>query len=493
MGNGRLIVVGILFLASLLALLASAGFALRSETNELAVRDQISNAAIQLADTASESVAELPTGEPNGVLPDQQNRRLAAIVNRVLADYPDAEGGFYLGGSDQFAGVSAAIPQPEPTFEKPPLDKGKKGKVGDKKADKMKADRKESEKAISATGRRDPPPLETESIRQQARSSTDQEQTGKPLVQVRDIGPSRVAIATMAIGDDRPARAVAWVMVRLAGPEQQKARLGNLQLATGVSLVGIMLALGLAVGLVRSLRRETHRREELRDELRKSEYLASLGRLLAGVAHEVRNPLAAISSTVQLWERLPDQSRTPESLAAVASAVNRLNWLVGRLLLFARAGHENRRQVDLNKITAETLHLILARADTQGIEIEADLRSNLPFVLGASQALGQIVLNLVTNALQEMPNGGKLICRTQLQSGDRVELQVSDTGPGVDANVRDRIFEPFFTTRPDGTGLGLALCRELARQHGGDVTLDPEVTSGATFHLTLPIACGDCA
>jgi two-component system sensor histidine kinase AtoS len=257
-------------------------------------------------------------------------------------------------------------------------------------------------------------------------------------------------------------------------------------LATGLSLGGVVLALALTTGLVASLRRETRRRAALGEELRKAEHLAVLGRLLAGVAHEVRNPLTAIRSTVQLWERLPAQARTPESLAAVVGSVDRLNELVGRLLLFARAGHEDRRPVDLNGVVAETLELVRAGADAQGVTIESDLAPDLLPVGGAAQALGQVVLNLVSNALQAMPAGGRLTCRTRPVPGGRVELAVTDTGPGVPAELRDTVFEPFFTTRADGTGLGLALCREVARQHGGDVTLAPAGGSGATFCLTLP-------
>ena len=144
------------------------------------------------------------------------------------------------------------------------------------------------------------------------------------------------------------------------------------------------------------------------------------------------------------------------------------------------------RAVDLNAITAETLELVRAGADAQGVVIESEFAPDLPPVSGAAQALGQVVLNLVTNALHAMPAGGRLLCRTVTLPGGRVELAVSDTGPGVPAEARERLFEPFFTTRPDGTGLGLALCREVARQHGGDVTLDPPGGAGATFRLTLP-------
>jgi two-component system sensor histidine kinase AtoS len=117
--------------------------------------------------------------------------------------------------------------------------------------------------------------------------------------------------------------------------------------------------------------------------------------------------------------------------------VDRLNELVGRLLLFARAGHEVRRSVDLNAVTAETLELVRARADAQGVSIAADLQPDLPPVAGAAQALGQVVLNLVTNALQAMPAGGRLTCRTRVESAGRAVLEVSDTGTGVPAEVPD--------------------------------------------------------
>jgi signal transduction histidine kinase len=479
MGTGRLVAVGAVFLASLAALVASTGLVLWGSADELSVRDELRAAASELAAAAGDATTTLPPDQPGAVLPEPENRRLAAVVARVLAGYPGAEGGFYLAASDQFAGTMTAGPTAEP----PEKDAAKKGKK----------DKNKGEKASPglAAGRRDPPPLETESIRQQAREVLTLEPGTGPLVEVRDIRASRVAIATAPVGDDRPACVAVWVMIRLTGPEQQKALLGRLRVAFWLSLTGVLLALGLAAVLVRSLLHEEKQRAALGEELRKAEHLAALGRLLAGVAHEVRNPLTAIRSTVQLWERLPTQARTPESLAAVVAAVDRINELVGRLLLFARAGHEVRRAVDLNAVVTETLELVRARADGQGAKLEADLIPGLSPATAADQAVRQVVLNLVTNALQVMPAGGRLVCRTRALPGDRVELAVSDTGPGVPADLRDRVFEPFFTTRPDGTGLGLALCREVARQHGGDVTLDPGSGPGATFRLTLPASPGE--
>jgi two-component system sensor histidine kinase AtoS len=494
MGAARVVVVVLVFVASLAALAASSAFALSGSTDELAARDQLRAAAAELAAAAREPAAGV-VDHAGGVLPESDNRRLAEIGRQVLAGYPGTEGGFYLTRSDQFAG--AVKSGAEPPAALPPDDarkdadrKGDKKKDAKKEAEKKAPAKKEPEpkESASAISRREPPPLETPAIRQQCRAAANAEDGWPPVVEVRDVGPSRVAVATAAVGEERPARVTVWVMVRLTGPEQQKADFARLRLATGLSLAGVLLALALATGLVASLRRETRRRAALGDELRKAEHLAALGRLLAGVAHEVRNPLAAIRSTVQLWERLPADARTPESLAAVVGSVDRLNELVGRLLLFARAGHEVRRLVDLNAVVAEALELVRAAADAHGVTVTSDLTPGLPPVSGAVQAIGQVVLNLVTNALHAMPAGGRLTCLTRAAPGGRVELVVSDTGPGVPAEVRDRVFEPFFTTRADGTGLGLALCREVARQHGGDVTLDPLGGSGATFRLTLPTA-----
>jgi signal transduction histidine kinase len=445
------ILVVALFAASLAVLLVNSSVALLLPQRELEARDRLRAAAGALASAARPLLAEVPADAAvERSLPDALHRRLAAETADVLRAYPGLEGGFYVNGRvDQFVGFA------HPGGPRPPLE------------------------------RRDPPPKEAPSIRQQARESLALPASDPPLVEVRDIGPSRVGVATTAVGESRPARVAAWVMIRLTGPAEQRQQLQRYRVSTALALGGILLALGLTANLTRSLRRERARREQLGDELRKAEHLAALGRLLAGVAHEVRNPLAAIRSTVQLWRRLPEQTQTPASLDAVETAVDRINDLVGRLLHFARAGHDDRRAVDLNTVVSETLELSRAQAERQGVAVEADLAAGLPAISGSPQALRQVVLNLVANALQAMPTGGRLVCRTRSRGG-AVELAVADTGPGVTADARDRLFEPFFTTRPDGTGLGLAVCHEIVTQHGGRVELADSAAVGATFRVTLP-------
>ncbi len=292
---------------------------------------------------------------------------------------------------------------------------------------------------------------------------------------------------TEPVGAGRPAPLVAWVMVRLSGPEQLEAKASRYAASTGLALGSVVAALLLTWNLGRTLKRQRQEQERLRDELRRSEHLAALGRLLAGVAHEVRNPLAGIRSTVQLWQRLSDRARTPESMDAVVGAVDRLDGLVARLLHFSRADAAEREPVDLNRLAAESLALIEAQAASQNVTLERDLAPGLPPVAGAANALRQVALNLLTNALQAMPKGGRLHCSTRLRpSGGAVEVRVADTGHGIAEADRPRLFEPFFTTRPEGTGLGLALCREIVLGHGGKIELESSGPEGSVFLVVLP-------
>jgi two-component system, NtrC family, sensor histidine kinase HydH len=241
------------------------------------------------------------------------------------------------------------------------------------------------------------------------------------------------------------------------------------------------------------LRRHLSERRRQEQELRRqAEALKEAARrkdqLRLMLAHELRNPLAAIRSTVQLWQRLPDTARTPASLEAVVGAVDRLNAFVSRLLPFARS-EDKREPVDLNGVLNAALDLLGAQAAEQGVSVRRDLAPDLPPILGSAGALHQVALNLFTNALQVMPHGGQLRCATRhdVQAGT-VVFRCSDSGPGVPAEDRRHLFELFFTTRSEGTGLGLALCREIVVQHGGRIELDDAASPGATFVVTLPVA-----
>ncbi len=442
-------VVIVLFLGSLSALLYNTFTTLILPQQELRMRQQLRQASGQMAHEAASTIAAW-SGKPE----EKLDRTLRDITREQLVDCPGVEGGFYL-DDDRFSGYAFPTGGHDPTEE---------------------------------SRRNDPPPLEAPFIRTQAQESLSLGPEEYRL-QVLDVGPSRVMVLTEPVGAARPAWAVTWVMFRLVDPQQLGGQVRRYQVSVGLALGGIALSLALTFNLGRTMQRQRREQERLRDELRHSEHLAAVWKLLAGVAHEVRNPLAGIRSTVQLWQRLPESARTAGSLEAVIHAVDRLNEIVTRLLYFARADSAVRQPVAINQVLVEILKLLEAQATNQGVSVEGDLQPDLPAVPGSASALRQVFLNLATNALQAMPQGGCLCCRTRYQAQQRqVEIHLSDTGPGISVDDRQHLFEPFFTTRPEGTGLGLALCREIVLQHGGQIAWEPTEGPGTTFRLTLPVS-----
>ncbi|HUE16164.1 MAG TPA: histidine kinase dimerization/phospho-acceptor domain-containing protein [Planctomycetaceae bacterium] len=269
------IIVWLLFLASVGTLLFNSFVAFLLPRQEQSVRDQLRAATSKIVQAAEPDVDQFSTSATP--LSQEANFRLETLTDGVLRNYPGVEGGFFVNHErDEFAGYAF------------PTGPGG-GPHGPK--------------------RRDPPPREEPYIRLQARQSASQGE-GSIIVQSLDVGPSRVVVTTSPVGGKRPAPLVVWLMYRVTGPESQLAQVARYRLSTFLALGGILAALGLTWNLQRTLRREREDRERLRDELRRSEHLASLGMLLAKVAHEVRNPLAGIRSTAQLWERLPDEART---------------------------------------------------------------------------------------------------------------------------------------------------------------------------------------
>jgi two-component system sensor histidine kinase HydH len=442
-----------LFLGSLATVLVSSVQTLRLPRREFEVRDRLREANQRMVSAAEPQLGRLQDAGDRGT--DDINERLRSISNLVLADFPGVEGGFYLDAKfDRFAGYAFPTGQTGPSS--PPR--------GD-----------------------EPPPKEGSFILMQLKQSIS---AGSDDFQfdVRTVGPSRVAIGTGAVGAERPARLAAWTMFRLVSPETLESQLRRYQVSTGLALGGIALAVALTINLGRNLKRQRLREDGLRDDLRRAEHLAALGKLLAGVAHELRNPLAGIRSTAQLWERLPDTARSPDSLRALIEGVDRLNEIVGRLLYFSRLDNTERQPVSITSVLTETLDLLEAQASAQSVNIERDFDPGLPRVSGSASALRQVFLNLATNALQAMPQGGRLHCRTHYdRQADSVVIRFIDTGPGVPPNVRQHLFEPFFTTRADGTGLGLAICREIVLQHDGQIESEAGGPGGA-FRVVLPVA-----
>jgi signal transduction histidine kinase len=229
------------------------------------------------------------------------------------------------------------------------------------------------------------------------------------------------------------------------------------------------------------------------DRLHRAERLAAVGQLAAGLAHEIRNPLTAIRSTMQyLLRGLDPEEPRHQLIEELLSEVDRINGTVGGLLSLSRSGELRLAEIDLAAPLATSVHLVQARADEQRVVLEAGFgREPLP-VLGDTGQLKQVFLNLLLNALQSMPEGGRLAVTAGIwgaQSGASRwgQVRITDSGPGIPAEELRKVFDPFFTTKRDGTGLGLAICHGIVEQHQGEIRLESEMGLGTTALVRLPL------
>jgi two-component system, NtrC family, sensor kinase len=236
-----------------------------------------------------------------------------------------------------------------------------------------------------------------------------------------------------------------------------------------------------------------------REALYQTEKLTTMGTVLAGVAHELNNPLTAVTGYANLLRQ--DLAGTPSATRAenIAHAADRCASIVRNFLALARKYPPERQLVRLNDIARDAAELLAYHLRVDGIEVKLDLEEGLPVLWADPHQLHQVVVNLVTNARDELrkaPPPRRLTLRTRADKARaRVSVDVEDTGPGVSEEIRDRIFEPFFTTKPvgQGTGLGLSLCHGIVEGHGGTLSLVSGPGDGATFRVELPVVAPPAA
>ncbi|MBI2202804.1 MAG: response regulator [Candidatus Rokubacteria bacterium] len=233
--------------------------------------------------------------------------------------------------------------------------------------------------------------------------------------------------------------------------------------------------------------------QERTEQLLQSEKLATMGELLAGVAHELNNPLAVVLGRAELLrQRLKDQPLGVQ-VDKLAQAATRCARIVRNFLALARHRVLERQPASLNKIVHEALELLAYPLRIDDVEVTLDLAQDLPTLWADPHQLHQVAVNLVTNAhhaMRETPPPRRLSFTSRYDPEKRrVSLEVADTGPGIPAHVRARIFEPFFTTKPpgQGTGLGLSLCQGLVEGHGGSIRAESQPGQGAVFVVELPV------
>jgi signal transduction histidine kinase len=233
------------------------------------------------------------------------------------------------------------------------------------------------------------------------------------------------------------------------------------------------------------------RRKELEEEVRKAERLAALGRLSAGVAHEIRNPLAGIRTTAELLhDRLEQDADLVRFVDVILEETERLDRIVSSLLRFAKPSAPRRMPVQVVDLLERAARLAAGRASERGVALRVCAAPPLPEAPADRDQLMQVLLNLLLNAIDATPPGGEVVVRAEA-TGEELRLVVEDGGAGVPASLRDRVFDPFFTTKPGGTGLGLSISQNILQQHGGRLRLERPDGGRSRAVATLPLRAPD--
>jgi two-component system, NtrC family, sensor kinase len=250
--------------------------------------------------------------------------------------------------------------------------------------------------------------------------------------------------------------------------------------------------LGSVITAINSMSEELAHREE---QIIQSKKLASLGILTAGVAHEITNPLNNISMIAQTYEelyaKLSEKDRI-EFMSKVDAETERIRKIVKNLLDFSKPKDANPKEEDVNAVIQKTLTLVQNMIDVSNIETTVKLEHGLPHLYIDEHQIQQVLVNLVTNAVQATPAGGKLFIASRLgRDGDSVDITVMDTGKGISPEFLPHIFDPFFTTKGEGgTGLGLSVSYGIIKNHNGEIRVESKVGVGTTFTIELP--CYHC-
>ncbi len=231
-------------------------------------------------------------------------------------------------------------------------------------------------------------------------------------------------------------------------------------------------------------------KDRLQEQLRHADRLATIGKLAAGVAHELNEPLGSILGFAQLAKKSPGlPSQAEQDLDRIVSASLHAREVIRKLMLFARQMPPQKSRVNLNRVVKEGLYLFEARCARQKIELVLSLGPDLPEVHADATQLTQVLTNLMVNAIQAMPAGGKLSVETR-SDAEAVILRIEDTGEGMSPEVQKQVFLPFFTTKEidQGTGLGLAVVHGIVTAHQGTIRVESQVGRGTRFEIRLPLA-----
>lgn len=293
----------------------------------------------------------------------------------------------------------------------------------------------------------------------------------------REIMPAELQVLREAVDANTP----------VAHRELELTDRHGVRLPLAVVLTNIQAEDGAFVGRMFMLRDLTQMRQ-LQEEIRKADKMAAIGHLAAGVAHEVRNPLSSIKGYATYFGSLfPEDSDNRKAAEVMTSEVDRLNRVITELLEMSRPADVKTRETDVPALLDSSLRLVRQEAESAGVELSVQVDPEAGSAPVDPDRLTQAMINLYINAIQAMPEGGRLTISAG-RRGAALHLAVADTGPGLPVDEARRIFDPYFTTKNTGTGLGLAIVQKIVEAHGGTVEVERTGPDGTTFAISLPLS-----
>ena len=461
--EAAVIAVASLSVVALASLLVQDALSQTEGTLRSAAEQEVTAAAEELKAQYEDRAAF--SERPLEALPaEAQDLSLRGLSQTVLRSYKGVQGGFYIAASQSVLGASGA---------------------GDRRADEelraIQLSVEQSQQAAIATG------AGGDLLVARAVATSDGRHAWalKRLVGIRDPAPNRRRwlLATLVIAAAAGVTGVVSILIRLRrGVDGVKRMLQQLESDFAYRRKPVSGDFG---DIYAAIGKMADRRTELEATLRRQDRLAALGKVVAGVAHEIRNPLNSIRLQLELLKRRAQKGTVSGAeIDAAMGQVDRLNTMLGQLLGFGKPDVTDRSLQPLQPLAERSFKMVEDRARSRGVRLRLAGHDGLEANVNAVQ-VEQVLTNLLLNAVEASPDGSEVTLSIQASGEDVVELVVNDRGPGIADTIRDHIFDAFFTTRPEGTGLGLSVSQQIVAAHGGMLSFDTS-PQGTTFVVRLP-------
>ncbi len=456
------------------------------------------NAIKRLYNSSQKTIQKLHDANQLKFVFEQENIKLDSLLRDIsrkdLSDFTGIEGGFYFYQQDKFLGFSFPTSDPpEPVYGPPPREYNF---IRDQLIESIKGN--------------------TEKINKYSYIPTVFIIATKPiliddthslgiytLMRVEKMLPVsfwgsyfRIEVILSLVGV-LIAIIVSWVLRKRV--ENIKIGLERIKTDSTIRLKqekGILGAISTSINdLLDSREQAQNERERLEIELRTKDRMASLGNLIAGVTHQVKTPLAIIKTKIQMWQRKLaskenhvniSETISDASMKDVVEEIDKLTGLVNRLLLFLKNPVTELKINDLNEVIQKAVHTLRYEFESKNIKVNF-IKNDIPKLKIDFASIEQVILNLLVNSIQAMPDGGEIKIQSQKADEGKVILEITDTGKGIDNTVIEKVFDPFFTTKPDGSGLGLSVAYEIIKAHNGTISFVPGSKNGAICKIVFPI------